>query len=566
MGIMCGGTVFPAWQAACLREVLGLGFVEPVLLIVDAAEWAVPRPSPLRRMGRALVDRRTAWNLFQRLFVRGRSRATVPVDLAGELAGVARLPCSAPLCGPWARHFTPEEVEGIRAHRLDFIVRFAFNIVKGDVLSAARLGVWSFHHDDLDRYRGPPACFWPMYFGDPVQGATLQRLTDGIDNGIVLARAWYRTHGHSYVRNRDTTFFASAGLVARVCRELHAGAGAQARGEPARTTAPMRTTPGPLATLTFCLRIAWRKAVSAFRALLRHEVWNVAVVDQPIQSFLDLDEVPRARWLPRPEGAPRGSLLADPFGLSRAGGLTLLCEQADAPEGRGRIVAIDWDGERPGPPRPVLAPPHHLSYPFLLEEGGETYLIPESGEVREIVLFRAVEFPHRWERVGALVAGIAGLDASVFRWEERWWLFAATKGTPERGGAWELFAWHAEDLRGPYTPHLANPVKADVRSTRPAGTPFVHDGRLYRPAQDCSTTYGGAVALCRIDRLGPGEFEESVVRVVRPNRRDGCPDGFHTLSSCGGRTLIDGKRTTLIFRESLRRIGAALRRRGSPKR
>ncbi len=37
------------------------------------------------------------------------------------------------------------------------------------------------------------------------------------------------------------------------------------------------------------------------------------------------------------------------------------------------------------------------------------------------------------------------------------------------------------------------------------------DGALYRPAQDCSVTYGGAVVINRIDRLTPEEFSEQPV-------------------------------------------------------
>jgi len=54
----------------------------------------------------------------------------------------------------------------------------------------------------------------------------------------------------------------------------------------------------------------------------------------------------------------------------------------------------------------------------------------------------------------------------------------------------KLRVWFADDLLGSWCPHPGNPVKPDIRSARPAGTPFVHDGALYRPAQDCSRTYG----------------------------------------------------------------------------
>ena len=48
-----------------------------------------------------------------------------------------------------------------------------------------------------------------------VDETVLQRLTDRLDGGIVLAKGWFRTIDHSYVRNRDQAYFGSAGWPAR---------------------------------------------------------------------------------------------------------------------------------------------------------------------------------------------------------------------------------------------------------------------------------------------------------------------------------------------------------------
>ena len=249
MGIMCHGTTFEAWQANCIRKVLATGTVEFVVLIVDAATTP-SKPVWLKIRG-LQRNRYAAWNLYQRLFVRGRSRAMESVDMAPEMEDVPVVRCVAQKRGKWARYFKPDEIAEIRRYDLDFVLRFAFNIIKGEILTTPRWGVWSFHHDDLDVYRGPPACFWPLALGDVLQGATLQRLTDGIDNGVVLARAWFAAIRHSYVRNMDRAFFASAEFPARVCRDLWAGTAAYMDAPPTATAAPNRTYPDNLQTLLF---------------------------------------------------------------------------------------------------------------------------------------------------------------------------------------------------------------------------------------------------------------------------------------------------------------------------
>jgi hypothetical protein len=70
----------------------------------------------------------------------------------------------------------------------------------------------------------------------------------------------------------------------------------------------------------------------------------------------------------------------------------------------------------------------------------------------------------------------------------------------------------------------------------------VHEGVLYRPAQDCSRTYGGALVLNRVTRLTETAFAEEVAVRVEPDRTGPYPDGLHHFVPFGDVTIIDGKR------------------------
>jgi hypothetical protein len=182
----------------------------------------------------------------------------------------------------------------------------------------------------------------------------------------------------------------------------------------------------------------------------------------------------------------------------------------------------------------------HLSYPFLIDVEGRLFCIPESCAAQEIGLYEVERFPDRWVKVANLLEGIPIVDATIFRHEGTWWLAgseAAAKGT-----TCELHLWHATAITGPWHPHAANPVKIDVRSARPGGTPFYENGVLYRPAQDCSRTYGGRVIINRVVTLTTTAFEEVPAAVVEPDPAGRYPAGLHTLSQVGDITLIDGKR------------------------
>ena len=98
-------------------------------------------------------------------------------------------------------------------------------------------------------------------------------------------------------------------------------------------------------------------------------------------------------------------------------------------------------------------------------------------------------------------------------------------------------------IGGPWTAHPANPVKRDLATARPAGRPFPVNGRLYRPAQDCTWTYGGAVHLMEIVALTPTVFRERLALRLEPDRAWPYPDGLHHLVVDGDRVYFDAKRT-----------------------
>ena len=76
------------------------------------------------------------------------------------------------------------------------------------------------------------------------------------------------------------------------------------------------------------------------------------------------------------------------------------------------------------------------------------------------------------------------------------------------------------------------------------GTPFVHDGALHLPMQDCSRTYGGGIRILRVDVLSVSSFAATeVVYLAAENLTSDFPDGMHTLSACGNITIFDVKRT-----------------------
>ncbi len=84
-----------------------------------------------------------------------------------------------------AEPYSNEVLQELREARLDILILVGgFGIVKKSILEVPRLGVLSYHHGNMRRYRGMPPVFWEMYNGEDEVGATVQLLSTGLDKGL----------------------------------------------------------------------------------------------------------------------------------------------------------------------------------------------------------------------------------------------------------------------------------------------------------------------------------------------------------------------------------------------
>jgi hypothetical protein len=160
-----------------------------------------------------------------------------------------------------------------------------------------------------------------------------------------------------------------------------------------------------------------------------------------------------------------------------------------------------------------------------------------------------------------MIENVAACDSTILRRDGRWWLFCTDKA---RDVNLNLFAYYADDLAGPWHAHMANPVKTDISSARPAGMPFEHAGDLYRPGQDCADGYGSAIAFSRVAKLTPYEYIEELVSTFDSTATGAKTDGTHTMSYANDMVAIDAKQTVwasprLIVQRLLRAASRAFR-------
>jgi methionyl-tRNA formyltransferase len=87
----------------------------------------------------------------------------------------------------------PDEVAAFAALELDAAVVVAFGqILPAAVLEAPRLGAYNLHASLLPRWRGAAPIQRAIMAGDAVTGAEVMRMTEGLDEGPVIASARLR--------------------------------------------------------------------------------------------------------------------------------------------------------------------------------------------------------------------------------------------------------------------------------------------------------------------------------------------------------------------------------------
>ncbi len=135
-----------AWQREVVDAVLRHANAEVVFFAYHAD--TPPRRPLMRRIANLLHQWRILWAVVDRMEnALGRRLMHMPeVDGSTSLADLATtypfLPVSAVRERGLYDRFTPESLAALRRERPDIIVRFAFNILRGEILSLPTYGVW----------------------------------------------------------------------------------------------------------------------------------------------------------------------------------------------------------------------------------------------------------------------------------------------------------------------------------------------------------------------------------------------------------------------------------------
>ena len=224
----------------------------------------------------------------------------------------------------------------------------------------------------------------------------------------------------------------------------------------------------------------------------------------------------------------RATFVADPFMVHEKDTWYLFFEAMDKDAGKGDIaVATSQDGFHWKYQKVVLNEPFHLSYPYVFKWKDEYYMVPESTRAYSVRLYKAVNFPFKWEFVGNLLDHVNYVDNSLFYYNSKWWMFTTS------GKNQFLHLYYADHLRGPWTEHPKSPVvRDDPHTARCGGRVLVVDGKIIRYAQDDFPRYGIKILPLEIVELTTTNFKEKELKelsVAKSDRIAWNNEGMHNI-------------------------------------
>lgn len=265
---------------------------------------------------------------------------------------------------------------------------------------------------------------------------------------------------------------------------------------------------------------------------LGEECWALGFVRGGILTIMESDhldvdwvKMPKVRWY------------ADPFVLDVTDEeILLLVEDYDYKVRKGVIslLHIDKTTMEIVSRKVLLELPTHLSFPAIWRKNGHVYVYPENAQGGRLDMYEYDTVQEKLMFVKTICNDVIW-DSYITEAFGGPLLFTAARNDHQL----DIYKWN--DKKERFVSYQQ--IQSDVKNSRLGGAIFAYKGQLYYPAQNCETTYGGAIDIKRVkseEVRGKSVFSvETVKHIESPSKR--YPKGLHTLNEYKGVVVIDVK-------------------------
>ncbi|WP_435645154.1 glucosamine inositolphosphorylceramide transferase family protein [Butyricicoccus porcorum] len=159
---------------------------------------------------------------------------------------------------------------------------------------------------------------------------------------------------------------------------------------------------------------------------------------------------------------------------------------------RGTLGVALFDGIQFGAWKQIIVEPFHLSYPLVFERENCIYMLPETSEVGQLRLYKAVQFPYKWELYKVIKDGVHWVDTTLFKQRDIFIGFTQSLDGERGNLRFELDQnFDIYDIQKLPT--------EKIETYRNGGRFFELPDGMIRVCQDCVDDYGAALFFRKYD-------------------------------------------------------------------
>ncbi len=469
-----------AWEIAMLQACIEKGLAAKIIVLEQKHQGLWPE----KNFSLSLFDR------FERYWFANQEDAANKVSVRA---------CS------WVHEFIDaDSFTGLADMQLDIIYSSADCFFEEHFKSFAKYGMWKLVFGEKEYLASKLRAFWEVMNNSPVTGSHLVVYRKDAPPADVYYCST-ATVPFSVKNNYNSVAWKSSSFLAYRLNELaETGESVFFKHSPPLEVDEhaIKKQPGNLYMLFLFVRNVFRYILYKL-GLKNQKRFTIAFTSEYFDmlkpDFSSFEKMP----------LPPNSFFADPFLIEHDKMPYIFFENYAEETGRGIISVLKPDKSI----LTVLQKPFHLSYPFVFKWNDNYFMIPETAEAKNVQLYRCKHFPAQWEFAKELLSDSVLIDATVFFYQNKWWMFGVTRHHPACSTNDQLLLYFTDELMtGKWLAHPKNPVVTNIANCRPAGRVFEQNGKLYRPAQNnASFQYGYGICINEIEVLTETMYQEKVV-------------------------------------------------------
>ncbi len=408
--------------------------------------------------------------------------------------------------------FNIEDSNKVKEHDLDIILEFGFHLISGDILKAAKHGIWFLSHSLESLKKGGLPGFWEVLNKEDAVCVSLLKLLPETGKAIIIDKAFFNIDRHSSIITNNTIKELSVALLFNNLKKINKLEKTDSYELIGLTS--INKQPHLYEVSKYILNFytnVFRNRINNIIPLPNNNAWTLMIGEG---NFMDADLTKL-----KSVDTPKDEFWADPFLFKYENQYFVFFEVYSFKKRKGKISCGKVKNNELVDIVDVLDLEYHLSYPFIFEENGDIFLMPETGQNSRLEIYKCIDFPKKWVLFTTAFEGENIVDPFFYcDNKNQKWLFVNKNCNPDFRNSNMLFIYKVDSVKlNTLIPHDKNPIIIDSRSARNGGAIFKFKNNYYRPSQrNINGFYGKKLNINLIKELTLHNYKEEIVEVLIP--------------------------------------------------